>query len=158
MLWEDDRFGFEELYFSTSPKNNIKFKKDFPAVEEAGSQVLPSIAVLNGTVYVAMMNKKNWDIDFTEGNSINDIYRFDKPIRVNDDLRVTGTTPHRLQSMMRKIKQNMLWALGYNTAAIPVAAAGLLNPIIAAAARAISSLSVVMNSALLKRFRFERIS
>lgn len=85
MLWEDDRFGFEELYFSTSPKNNIKFKKDFPAVEEAGSQVLPSIAVLNGTVYVAMMNKKNWDIDFTEGNSINDIYRFDKPIRVNDD-------------------------------------------------------------------------
>ncbi len=84
-IWEDDRFGFEELYFSMSPKNNIKFKKDLPVVAEAGSQVLPSIAVHNGIVYVAMMNKKNWDIDFTEGHSTNGIYRFDKPIRVNDD-------------------------------------------------------------------------
>ncbi len=85
MMWEDDRFGFEELFFSTSPKNNIKFGKDMPVVEEAGSQVLPSIAVLNGTVYVAMMNKKNWDIDFTEGHAVNGIYKFDKPVRVNDD-------------------------------------------------------------------------
>jgi len=44
VVWEDDRFGFEELYFSTAKKNNIKFKKDLPVVAEAGSQVLPSIA------------------------------------------------------------------------------------------------------------------
>ncbi len=58
VVWEDDRFGFEELYFSTSPKDDIKFKKDLPVVAEAGSHVLPSIGVLNRTVYVAMMNKK----------------------------------------------------------------------------------------------------
>ncbi len=85
VVWEDDRFGFEELYFSTAEKNNIKFKKDLPVVVETGSQVLPSISVLNGAVYVAMMNKKNWDIDFTEGNPFNGVYRFEKTIRVNDD-------------------------------------------------------------------------
>ncbi len=85
VAWEDDRFGFEELYFSTAEKNNMLFKKDSPVVEDAGSQVLPSIVVRNGTVYVAMMNKKNWDIDFTEGYAINGVYRFVEPLRVNDD-------------------------------------------------------------------------
>jgi len=84
-VWEDDRYGFEELYFSYSEKNNIKFKKDLPVVERTGSQVLPSISVRNGTVYAAMMNKKTWDIEFIEGHSANSFYRFDKPIRVNDD-------------------------------------------------------------------------
>ncbi len=85
VAWEDDRFGFEELYFSTSSKDDIKFKKDMPVVTDSGSQVLPSVTVLNGTVYIAMMNKKNWDIDFTQGRSINGIYKFNKPVRVNDD-------------------------------------------------------------------------
>ncbi|VVB90137.1 Uncharacterised protein [uncultured archaeon] len=85
VAWEDDRFGFEELYFSTSPKDDIKFKKDLPVVAEAESQVLPSIGVLNRTVYVTMMNKKTWDIDFTEGRLVNGVYMFDKPVRVNDD-------------------------------------------------------------------------
>ncbi len=85
VVWEDDRFGFEELYFSTAEKNNITFNKDLPVVAETGSRVLPSISVLNGTVYVAMMNKKNWDIEFTEGHPVNGIYMFDRPARVNDD-------------------------------------------------------------------------
>ncbi len=85
VVWEDDRFGFEELYFTSSLKNNIKFRKDSQVVKEIGSRVLPSISVLNRSVYVAMMNKNNWDIEFAEGRSINGIYRFDKPVRVNDD-------------------------------------------------------------------------
>jgi len=56
---------------------------------------------------------------------------------------------------MRKIKQNLFWAFFYNSASIPVAAIGLLNPIIAAAAMAISSLSVLSNSALLKTVKIE---
>ncbi|MBI5188634.1 MAG: heavy metal translocating P-type ATPase, partial [Nitrospirae bacterium] len=74
-------------------------------------------------------------------------------ILVKDDLRDVIKGIKLSKATMRKIKQNLFWAFIYNTVAIPIAAFGLLNPIIAAAAMAISSLSVVSNSALLKRVK-----
>jgi Cu+-exporting ATPase len=53
---------------------------------------------------------------------------------------------------MRKIKQNLFLSLVYNSALIPVAALGLLNPIYAAGAMSLSSVSVVGNSATLRRY------
>jgi len=57
------------------------------------------------------------------------------------------------KATMRKIKQNLFWALIYNCVMIPLAAVGILAPALAGAAMAFSSVSVVSNSLLLKRFR-----
>lgn len=72
-------------------------------------------------------------------------------ILVKNDVRdvVAGINLSRIT--MRKIKQNLFWAFIYNGVGVPIAALGFLNPIIAAAAMALSSLSVIVNSALLKR-------
>jgi len=74
-------------------------------------------------------------------------------ILVKDDLRDVPRSIQLSHATMRKIKQNLFWAFIYNIIAIPVAALGLLNPIIAAAAMACSSIFVVSNSALLRRLK-----
>ncbi len=71
-------------------------------------------------------------------------------ILVSEDLRNVIKGIKLSRATMRKIKQNLFWAFIYNSVGIPIAAIGLLNPIVAAAAMALSSLSVVTNSALLK--------
>ncbi len=76
-------------------------------------------------------------------------------ILVKDDIRDVIRAIKLSKATMRKIKQNLFWAFIYNTVGVPVAAFGLLNPIIAAAAMALSSLSVVTNSALLKGLKIE---
>ncbi len=76
-------------------------------------------------------------------------------VLIKNDLRDVVTGIELSRSTMRKIRQNFVWALGYNTVLIPVAALGLLSPFpwMAGVAMAFSSVSVVTNSLLLRRFR-----
>ncbi|RYG31178.1 MAG: copper-transporting ATPase, partial [Burkholderiales bacterium] len=53
----------------------------------------------------------------------------------------------------RKIRQNLFWAFAYNVIGIPLAVAGLLNPVVAGAAMALSSVSVVSNALLLRSWK-----
>ncbi|MEF8790785.1 MAG: heavy metal translocating P-type ATPase [Haloarculaceae archaeon] len=69
----------------------------------------------------------------------------DDPLDVVKAIRISEGT-------LAKIKQNLFWALGYNTAMIPLASLGLLQPVLAAGAMAFSSVSVLANSLVFRRY------
>ena len=71
---------------------------------------------------------------------------------VSGDLRAAADAIRLSRATLRTIKQNLVWAFGYNVAALPLAAAGLLNPLLAGLAMALSSVSVVANALRLRRF------
>ncbi|MGE5705106.1 MAG: heavy metal translocating P-type ATPase [Nitrososphaerales archaeon] len=74
-------------------------------------------------------------------------------VLIKDDIMDVARAIKLSRITMKKIKQNLFWALIYNAAGIPIAAVGLLSPILAAAAMALSSISVIANSSLLKRIK-----
>jgi Cu+-exporting ATPase len=69
------------------------------------------------------------------------------------DPRLVATAIKISRATVRKIRQNLFWAFVYNVVGIPLAALGVLTPVFAGAAMALSSVSVVSNALLLKRFR-----
>ena len=81
-------------------------------------------------------------------------------VLIKDDLRDVALGIELSKKTMRKINSNLFWAFIYNSVMIPVAAMGLLDPRLAAGAMAISSLTVVTNSATLKlaKFRSEKMT
>ena len=73
-------------------------------------------------------------------------------ILLRDDLGVIPDAIRLARATLATIRRNLAWAFGYNIAAIPLAAAGFLNPLIAGAAMAASSAFVVASSIRLRRF------
>jgi Cu+-exporting ATPase len=72
---------------------------------------------------------------------------------VRNDLRAVADAIRLSRATRRKIRQNLFFAFAYNVLGIPLAALGFLSPVIAGAAMAMSSVSVVGNALTLRRFR-----
>jgi len=72
---------------------------------------------------------------------------------VSGDLRAAVDAIRLARRTLRTIKGNLFWAFAYNVAGIPLAALGFLNPVVAGAAMAMSSVSVMSNALLLKRWK-----
>ena len=76
---------------------------------------------------------------------------------LGNDLRDVVTAIGLSQATMTKIRQNLFWAFIYNGLGVPIAALGWLNPMLAGAAMALSSLSVIVNSSLLRNYRRAKV-
>jgi len=76
---------------------------------------------------------------------------------IKGDLRGVVAAIQLSRSTMRNVKQNLFWALIYNTFGIPVAALGFLSPVLAGGAMAFSSVSVVTNALRLRRWKYKEV-
>ena len=93
------------------------------------------------------------DVSFAIGAGAEVAIRAADVTLMRDDLLSVADAVELSRATVRKIRQNLFFAFFYNVLGIPLAAAGMLNPVIAGAAMALSSVSVVSNSLLLKRWR-----
>ncbi len=96
------------------------------------------------------------DIGFAMGGGTDIAMESASITLMRDDLLLIPSAIRLSKKTMQKIRQNLFWAFIYNAIGIPFAALGFLNPILAGAAMAFSSVSVVTNSLLLKRYRPEK--
>ncbi len=95
------------------------------------------------------------DIGFAMGAGTDVAIETGDIVLLKDDLMTVPAAIKLSFGTMRTIKRNLFWAFIYNIIGIPVAAAGFLNPVVAAAAMALSSTSVLLNSLSLKRFKLD---
>ena len=133
--------GIDLVFAGVMPADKAAYVKKLQrkgTVAMVGDGINDAPALAQADIGIAM--RSGTDVAMEAGNIVimkNELADIPRSIRLS-------------QATMSKIRQNMFWALIYNTIGIPIAALGLLNPIIAGGAMAMSSVSVVTNSLLLK--------
>ncbi|MCI1945820.1 heavy metal translocating P-type ATPase [Clostridium luticellarii] len=144
-LFVADKLGIENVIAQVQPENKaaqvakLKSKGNIVAMVGDGINDSPALATA--------------DIGFAMGTGTDAAIETGDIILLRDDLRALPNAIKLSKMTMRKIRQNLFWAFIYNIIAIPAAVTGHLNPVIGAAAMCFSSISVLLNSLSLKKFK-----
>ncbi len=139
--------GIEETVFGVLPEGKVNKVKELRA--EHGTVAMVGDGINDAPALTAA------DIGYAIGSGTDIAMESGDIVLVGGGISAVPNAVSLSKATMRKIKQNLFWAFFYNTVGIPLAAFGFLSPIIAGAAMAFSSVSVVTNSLLLKRTKLK---
>jgi P-type Cu+ transporter len=137
--------GIEEVFSEVMPKDKVdvvtRLQAEGRTVAMVGDGVNDAAALAQADLGLSMGTGTDVAIEASDLTL------------VRGDLRAAADAVRLSRRTLATIKGNLFWAFAYNAAALPLAAAGLLNPMLAGAAMAVSSVFVVTNSQRLRRFR-----